>query len=385
MTIAIIGGGASGLMAAISAKLYNEDARVIIVEEREKLGKKILSSGNGRCNFSNVNASPEHYNHPHFVKDTFNKFSVKDTLKFFESLGLMYVNDDEGRLYPISYNASTIQELLIDECVRLGVEIMLNKRALTINKIHDKFNIKLSESDILADKVILTVGGKVGINREVNNNSILSSLKLNQVKQSPALVPLKTSKSQVKGLSGVRVKANATLFKDNKPIFSEYGEVLFKDEGISGIVIFNLSLIVARNGQGKYTVSLDLLPNMSKDDIINRFNKLALDIPKFLKGIFNSKVKDRIIKDCKDLNIDNVANIIKDMRFDIIAPYSFANAQISVGGISIEDINPATLEYKTIPNLYFAGEVIDIDGLCGGYNLQWAWSSGAVAGKSASQ
>jgi len=380
-TIAVIGGGASGLFAAIFAA-GNPDNKVIIIEKNAKLGKKILVTGNGRCNFTNLDIKPSCYNRPEFAKKILNAFSLQDTLRFFEERGLMYASDEEGRVYPRSYNAETVLDILVRELKKPNIEVLINTEVTALEKQREQFIIKCIDREITSDALIVTAGGRVGFNKVEDNFRILRNFDLKITDLCPALVPLKTSKSDVKGLSGIRVKAEVTLLKGGKALFSERGEVLFKDEGLSGIAVFNASLVYQRNKGEEMSISLDLLPEMSIKDIISRFKSLNLPSEQFLNGIFNPKISLSILRKSKSEEIEKIAKIIKNFNFAVTGTYGFESAQITSGGIDVSEVYD-TLQSKKYKNLYFAGEILDIDGMCGGYNLQWAWSSGAVAGLNA--
>jgi predicted Rossmann fold flavoprotein len=381
-TIAIIGGGASGLMAAIQAARQDSEVKVKIIERYSKAGRKILGSGNGRCNFTNLNATPDKYNNPHFVEKTMSHFGLQDTFNFFNELGMMYVTDEEGRTYPRSLTAETLLDILLQECVKLNIEIILNERAHSIIKKKEHFEIVLNERTLLTDKVIIAVGSAAGLKNPVDNGNLLLSLGHTTESDIPALVPLKTLPSAVKGLSGIRVKGRVKLLKNGRKLYEEDGEILFKSEGLSGIAIFEASLFYAREGGGEgYKISLDLVPEMEEIEIKERYNHLGIDLKRFLAGILPYEIALKILKD-SDGKVDLAIKTIKGMSFEVLGPYDFPDAQIAVGGVKLSDVNPKTLESKIVKGLFFAGEALNIDGECGGYNLQWAWSSGAVAGRS---
>lgn len=378
-TIAIVGAGASGLMAAIFAA-NNQDNKVIVFEKTSKAGRKILASGNGRCNFSNINANPKHYNKPEFVSEVLTQFGVKETLQFFNKLGLLEAVDEEGRIYPYSYNSSTVLNLLLNECSRLNVEIRLNSKIDSIIEKGGRYHLLSNGLTTDADRVIITAGSKAGINSEDDIYSIVKQFKHHITPLSPALSPLYTDKRLVVSLAGIRVKGKVSLLCEGRTVHSEDGEILFKKDGLSGIAVFNLSLFYARKGSGsKYSLSLDLMPNLTEKDIIDRFNKLNIPIEQFLDGIFNPMIGNKLVKDSGH-DINRIAKSIKNMVFPIKGVYGYPDAQITIGGVDTKEISPITLESKLHKGLYFAGEIMDIDGECGGYNLQWAWSSGAIAG-----
>lgn len=374
-TIVIIGGGASGLMAACCLP---HNIKVIILEQHSKVGKKILASGNGRCNFTNLDNNENYYNNKEFVKPTLNRLGVRHTLNFFESRGLMYIVDEEKRVYPYSNNANTIREIIINEIQAKGVDIKLKTKVTDIKNTAQGYKIICDNNTIKADYVIISKGGIVDTSSKMNNYDLFQSLNHTIIEPKPALVPIKTSRTSVAGLEGLRVKALVKLIQNDKVIREEVGEVLFKKDGLSGIVIFNLSLIYQRlNNQNDCSISLDLTPHMSQDDLVNRYYTLKLPLSLYLNGIFNPKLSKTILTQAKNSHkIEHIITKIKDLKFKINGCYNFENAQISIGGINTNEINNITFESKLHPNLYILGEAMDIDAECGGHNLQWAFSTG---------
>ncbi len=374
--VAIIGGGASGITAGIFASRKG-DTSVTIYESGTRPLKKLLATGNGRCNFSNANLSPAKYNNPEFVEQALTSFSYKDSLNFFQNLGLMYTKDDEGRLYPYSLKATTISDILLGESTRLKIKIRLGEEVTGIYKNENRFEVATSRGDIqVYDSLIISSGSSASYkNCEIG---FLNTLEIPITKLTPALAPLITHNNAVKGLKGIRVKAQVTASLEGGSIHTEYGEVLFRDNGLSGIVIFNTSLMLARKQIHKCEIALDLLPNLSSEQIIDRYNNLGLPIKEYLRGIFDSSLANHILKVATTRNIEDIAHSIKNLIFKVIGIMGIENAQIICGGIPTELINPRTLELSN--NLYVCGEIIDIDGECGGYNLGWAWISGAICG-----
>ena len=253
--VLIVGGGAAGLTAAIFASLGG--AEVVILEKEARVGKKLLMTGNGRCNLSNLNACGEKYNNEIEVNKIFNEFGVSDTIKFFESLGLMTYSDEEGRVYPITDAATSVLDVLRLKCESLGVNIICNYEVKEIIK-NQKFTIKGTGDDITCDSVIIATGGGMF--------DIVNKLGHTTTRTLPSLSGLKTKKDNIIGLSGVRANALVTLKAGDK-VYSETGEVIFKDEGISGIVILNMSAHLARLEKSEGTLSLNFLPKLSHKEL----------------------------------------------------------------------------------------------------------------------
>ncbi len=381
--VAIIGGGASGLVSAIFSK--TSGCNTVIFEKNARVGKKILQTGNGRCNLSNENISEEFYHggETEFIKTALSDFPKEKTLEFFKNIGLLTISDG-GRIYPISLSATSVLDVLRFKCEDLGVIIKTDCTVKTLTKNGNGFLV----NGEYFDAVIVCTGGKAspssGSDGEffdaVKNFHTITKIK-------PSLVSLKT-KGRVKELKGQRVRCMASLFSDDVLIKKDYGEVLFTDYGLSGIVIMGLS----RDAKCGDIIELDLLPKMSekeaefllktrKEEFKNRETK------DFLSGIFTNRVSMALLKDSNvtskkigDTDIENLKKTIKKWRFEVVDKMSFKEAQVSAGGVKLSEVNPHTMESKIVRNLFFAGEILDVDGDCGGYNLQWAWTSGALAG-----
>lgn len=413
--IIIIGGGASGLFAAINAA--NEDNSVTIIEANDKMGKKILSTGNGRCNFSNLDSLTGKYNcdDNEFIKKIFNAFSNKDIVNTFEKMGLFATNNN-GYLYPASMQAASVSDMLISRCRLAGVKFINNTIVTDIHIAEDGGFVIETETDNInnnyhCDKVILAMGTKAGIKDDFCENMTEFLIEHNHTieKYKPALCGMEVKKDKppfkqfFKNTAGVRWKINASLYIDNDRITTESGELQFTNYGLSGIVIFQLAAMVSRalENNRKATVLIDFLPEYDINELVNAVcmqyayeKKSVYDI---LMGILNSKLAMELINiysyyvdnEVKPFNknlpkdkLTDMFKFFKKVEFNINRTNDFTKAQVCCGGIDVDGINPYTMESKYIKNLYFTGEVINVDGKCGGYNLQWAWSTGYVAGKS---
>ena len=376
MKIAIIGAGASGLVAGLCASKNND---VTIYCADEKIGKKILVTGNGRCNLTNTQGFDTAYNQD--VSKFFEKISNLDIIKFFNNLGLEIYVDEEGRVYPLSNSAQSVVEVLTNALAKDNVNIKFEK--VEDIKIDNRFNVITNLSNEEYDKVIIATGSE---------NVLLDKMKIKYKPFSPSLVALKT-KENTKELSGLRLtNVKVTLDVDNKK-YTEFGEVLFKDKGLSGICIFNISAYLARKNNFNAKIYIDLLPKFTYENVVimltNRLKLNFKNISEFMTGLFNKKINKYLLKNLnldeqkniKELNsniIEKIAKIIKNLPFNVVGYYE--NNQVKSGGVRLCDLTE-NCEYKDIKNLYFIGEVVDVDGLCGGYNLSWAFVSAMLAGE----
>lgn len=365
MKVAIIGGGASALMCA---SFCTSD--VTIFSNEEKLGKKILLTGNGRCNLTNVHYNNFSYNTN--IDSYLQKFDHKNTLDFFNKIGLLTYVDEMGRVYPISNTATSVVDVFVNYLGTKKVEV-INTQVQKIEKLGDGF---LVNETYHFDKVVIATGSTA---------NLLDNLNIKYNKFFPSLVALKT-KQNTKRLSGLRLSNVIVKSKG----YSEYGEVLFKDSGLSGICIFNLSSLLAREHNYQSILSIDLLPKYSKEELeeilTKRLKNNYKNMKTFMQGIFHREINKYLLNICKineeekpcKNNIQKLVKNIKSLEFDIVGTYD--NNQVNNGGVSLQDLT-SDLEYKGIKGLYFIGEVCDVDGLCGGYNLQWAWTSGKIVGE----
>ena len=375
--VAIIGGGASGLVAAIMSRRNGDD--VTIYEMNDRVGKKILQTGNGRCNFCNLNLSSKFYN-TEFVNSVFDKFGLKEIINFFEELGLVWHADGEGRMYPLSNSASTILDILRFECERLGVDFKLGQKIASINKNQKGFNI-LSD---FYDKVILSSGN-------VDEN-MLNKFGHFQTEKREGLTSVIVNKEDVSGLGGVRVKCRVSISLGEEN-HSESGELQFKTDGLSGICIFNISSLISRKNAKFPEIFIDFMENLTNNQLklkieeqVKRCKNLTVD--KIFVGMFHKNLAQLLIKkvglktsddtslldECK---IDRFVSIIKNYPVKVIGVNE--GGQVKVGGYKTVEFDD-NLQSKFVDNLYVVGECLDVDGLCGGYNLAWAWASGAIAG-----
>ncbi len=386
--IIIIGAGASGLAAAISAKRTSPQKSVAVLEALPRVGKKILATGNGRCNLTNKNAVAEAYSNSSFAAPVLREYTSERVIDFFRSIGVMCVTDAEGRVYPMSNTASTVSDALRNEAQCLGAELICDRHIDSVNAEKGHFTV----GDIEADKVIICTGGKASASQGTDGSgyTILKRLGHRITDVRPGLVQLVVDEN-TKFLKGVRVKANVTLERDGKIVDSAKGEVLFTDYGLSGISVMDISRSVKK---GRYICRIDMLPECGFDkarDFILSLKK-SMPIVNALGGMLPKKAAEYILKSCGinclssvgSLGERRIAEIIKKSKafpFTVNSTRGFSGAQISVGGANVNEFKPNTLESKLVAGLYCAGEVLDVDSVCGGFNLQWAWASGLAAGK----
>ncbi|GFP78237.1 NAD(P)/FAD-dependent oxidoreductase [Clostridium fungisolvens] len=408
--IVVVGGGASGLLAAITAKDYGAD--VAIIEGTDRVGKKILTTGNGRCNISNslIGFPFENYHseNPNFFNYCLNNFSVEDTKNLFLLLGLPIIELEKGKMYPQSLQASSVVDIL-----RFAIEdrnIPVYNSFKVKNIVHNDDIFKLSTSDlslgtISCGKVILACGGKSAHKTGSDGSAYNLAYHLGHsiIEPIPALIQLKLEHRSLKALSGIKFDGFSEVVVNGLPLRKEFGEILFTDYGISGPPILQLSRIASYSlsKNKEVVISVDMMPEKSIEDIHNFFEShWAMVSHRTLMesfiGVINKKLIPILLKEagiqdihkpCYSLDWkekNNIINLLKNWSFKCIGTNGFDSAQVTAGGVNTKEVDSKTLQSKIVPNLYFCGEILDVDGDCGGFNLQWAWSSGVLAGKSAS-
>lgn len=364
MKIAIIGGGVSGVTCAINRKRNHPSDEVFIFEHSDKLLKKVLATGNGKCNIANTGKLV--YNNELATKIV-NEYDYEYQNKFLESLNVK--TKLVGNLsYPMSESAVTVRNALLKEIDRLRIKVISECNLLDYIKENDGYRLKTDKGDYYFDVVIFSTGGK-SLPKSGSDGSIVSLLLSHGYKFKefvPALCPIYT-KENTRLLDGTRVKSKVTLISDNKVVFEESGEVLFKNKGLSGIVIFNASRIIAHDLSKKYIIELDLLPDVEEEELeaFLRENDQETLLEKYLHP--------NLVKYLS--NDKNIIQSIKSCRFNFDKLYGFENSQISIGGLCLTEVNDS-LESKKEKNIYFIGELLDVDAPCGGYNLMWAIASG---------
>ena len=397
--IAVIGGGASGMIVAITARKSGKE--VVVLERKDRILKKVLITGNGRCNITNVNANISNYFGKNIssVENILNSFNPQDTMDFFNGLGIICNEENRGKVYPLSGQASSVVDALRFEAERLGVRIETEFYVRKIEKEGFKFKIYSEErKKIEAGRVIIAAGGQSYPELGSNGSGFELAKELGHsvTRLSPSIVQLKTEKHQVKGLQGIKTDAAVTAYGDNKKICTYDGELLFTDYGISGNVVFNISFVMPLYKNVEFEIDfMEKFDYNELYEILKERKKMMshLTMENYFNGMINKKLGqflskvsgiEKLSKPVKDLNdseIRKLCTVLKKYRIKILDTTGFKNAQVTAGGVSLDEVNSETLESKIVKGLYFSGEVLDVYGECGGFNLQWAWASGYIAGK----
>ena len=387
--ICIIGGGASGLMAAIMAA--REGGEVTLLEHNEKTGRKLLATGNGRCNLTNIHQEPSCY---HSLSGTLaweilQGFSLQDTICFFSQIGV-YTKNREGYLYPASMQASSVQELLEMEARYRKVKIKCREHVKEIRQEEQGFRVLTETWSYPADKVILAAGSRASSIQGADGSGyeLAQALGHRIISPLPALVPLKGKGNWFSKWAGVRTEGRVSLLAEGQIFDQAQGEIQMTDYGVSGIPVFQVSGRAVRLiGEGvKVTLLLDFLPDFDEAGLTaflkNRQDQCPYkSVKQLLIGLLPQKLAEVLMMGNPD--ISQLAHKIKEFPVEIRGNKSYDQAQVCSGGVPLEEIDPKTMESRKVPGLYLAGEILDADGICGGYNLQWAWTTGALAGKSA--
>ena len=391
MDIIIIGAGASGIVTAINAK--NENNRVILLEKNDRIGKKLLATGNGRCNYTNMNLSEKNYSSPDFVKRTLEDFSNEDLINYFRILGLESTLDG-NRVYPISLKANSVLNILIYWLEKKGIEVKTKSQVKEIKKTKKGYEVITNEEILRADVVVAAFGGKAmpasgsdGVSFE-----ILKKMGIRVTDLKPALTQLKLESKYLKHLSGTKVIGRARLLRDEKVIDEREGEILFTNYGISGPPILDMSV----NTKEGDIIEVPLINNLKEDSIDMVYNRYYMfpdfSLEEFLMGLVDKKFIHYIV-DSLDMDKNTAMNMISmgdfekiiclllKSRFKVTGNTGFKNAQVTRGGVSLDEVSPENYEAKKYKDLYIIGEALNIDGDCGGYNLHFAFGCGYRLGK----
>ncbi len=398
MNVVVIGAGASGLMAAITAA--RRGAKVTILEQKDRIGKKILSTGNGRCNFTNLAQEPQFYRSENesFPWKIIEKFPAQNVIAFFLELGI-YSKNRNGYMYPHSDQATAVLDVLRMELERLHVRVLTEHKCIQIIPSKKGFKIQTNQGVIKADKVILSAGSKAApvTGSDGSGYGLAKDLGHHLVPVLPALVQLRCKENFYKAIAGVRVNGTVSLYLDNACVAKDTGEIQLTNYGISGIPVFQVSRYAALGlyQKKKVTAQLNFMPEFTEkqfhDFLLNRVkSRPEKTVEEFLIGMLHKKLCDLFIKcasidkkkqvgTCTAEEIHRLEKLIQQFEVEVKETNSFEQAQVCAGGIDTTEVQEETLESRYIPGLYFTGEILDVDGICGGYNLQWAWSSGYVA------
>ncbi len=393
MEVAVIGGGASGIACAVSLKKQNKNIGVTVYERMPRILKKILVTGNGRCNLTNVGSSEKYFRgDTEVLQYAFSEYPPKSNIEFFNSMGLLTRTEAQGRVYPVSGQASAVVNALLCECERVGVKVLTDTEITEARRSGSGF---LLNGKYRADKLVIASGGSAARAQGTDGGSfrLLKGLGVDVKSPVPALTGVIID-GFPKSVKGVRNICTAELFVGGQSRYAETGEVQFNDYGVSGIPIMQLSGIVAENTEKNLSLTLDLLPDTDKAEL-TRFllgqkkaypEKSAEEwasgiLPKalgnYVLALANIRSAQRLC-DIPDGKIRAFSDNIKRLELKPTGVRGFEYAQVTSGGVPKSEINLQTLECKKVKNLYVTGEAVNVYGLCGGHNLQWAWSSGRL-------
>lgn len=395
------------MLAAISAARLG--AHVTILEKNPRVGKKILATGNGRCNFTNVNAGYSCYSseNPGFVQKALSDFTASDAISFFEELGIQHKVEEMGKVFPMSDQASSILDVLLYELNRLGVNIICDSNVVDIIPENGSFILKTKDGNkYRGDSVVLAPGGKAMPSSGSDGYGYDLALKLGHTMTDtfPALVQLMLEGDYFKRIDGVKFIGTAEIIDNNGSVIKDRGDILFTNYGVSGPPVLQISRKAGellKSGK-QATLKISILDTISKEEVTDLIDRrFKTDLNKTVEFSFVGLINKRLIpvvllqagiSDLKrpvsgitSKERDRIAEILTDWRFNIRGTKSWPSAQVTAGGINTREIDENTMESFLIKGLYFAGEIMDVDGMCGGYNLQWAWSSGFIAGRSAAK
>ncbi len=402
--IIIVGAGASGLTAGIFAA--RRGAHVLILEHMDRAGKKILATGNGKCNFTNEKQGIAYYHgkNPAFVLPALRQFGLQETLQFFEELGVYPKKKRDGYYYPASGQAVSVVETLLMECRRLDVRIAYNIGIREIVKENEQYSFHTKQGIFKSRCCIIATGGKAAkkTGSDGSGNLYIEKFGHKLTDIVPSLVQLQGKQSFLKEIAGIRADGKIQVYIDGEKIAEDMGELQLTAFGVSGIPTFQVSRyasLALLHGKKVFT-TLNFLPGLTREEaqelLERRFCRYGggKNADQALTGLFPDKLNKVLLKEahipphkpavhCTVQELGGLADKAQCLRIDITGTKGFDNAQVSAGGVDTDEVNPTTMESRLVPGLYFCGEVLDVDGMCGGYNLQWAWCSGHIAGVSA--
>ena len=396
MVIGIIGGGASGMAAALAAA-ENKNVQVILLERQARVGRKLQATGNGRCNLTNLHAAQGGYHGDDagFADHAIGQFSPEATLEWFRSLGLFTVAEDSGRVYPYSDQANSVVDVLRFALEKPNITVKLGFEVEKVKKTANGFRLEAKEETLECDKLIIACGGLAGtkLGGTMSGYKLLRAFGHKCTKLRPTLVQLKSGWNGVAGLKGVRANCHAAIYHNGEKFSESTGELQFTEYGLSGPVIFEISRDACQ-GAGEWLCRLDFLPEISEETIASELlRRKQTDLPssELLTGILHNRLgrvltqtagisANRRVKELSEYEFHQLAKLVKTFDVSLTEPMGMDSAQVTAGGIATREFDETTMESRIVPGLYACGEVLDIDGDCGGYNLQWAWSSGRLAG-----
>ena len=396
MNVCVIGGGAAGMLAALTAA--ENGHRVLLLERQSRVGRKLLATGNGRCNLSNYHVSPAHYHGgAGFCDFALSQFDVGETLQYFSSLGLLTVSEASGRIYPMSNMAGSVLDVLRYALERPEIDLQTGQTVTAVRKMPEGFSVKTETDTFSARCLILAAGGAAGskVGGGMDGYRLAKSLGHHRTALYPSLVQLKTDPTYPRALKGVKAQCGISICRGSQVLARNSGEVLFTEYGVSGPAIFDLSRSVSAGGSD-LTCLLNFFPNWEEAEVLHWLSQrqaamAAHEASTLLTGSCHTRLGQMICKSAGFTNqraagltrddLRRIARQATHFALPITGTCGFDQAQVTAGGLDTSEFDPRTLQSRLVPGLYACGELLDIDGDCGGYNLQWAWSSGRLAGK----
>ena len=395
--VIVIGGGASGMMAALTAA---ENGRsVVLLERQSRVGRKLLATGNGRCNLTNYHVSPDHYHgeDSSFCAHALCAFDTGTTLQYFASLGLLTVSEDSGRVYPMSNMAGSVLDVLRYALERPGIRVCTGQAVTAVKRIAEGFTVRTETEVFAARKVILAAGGAAGskVGGVMDGYRLAKMLGHHRTVLYPSLVQLRTDPTYPRALKGVKAECSIAILRGGERVAANHGEVLFTEYGVSGPAIFDISRAVSTGGEG-LVCALDFFPDWELREVLDwlRLRREAMgahEASTLLVGSCHTRLGQMLCKAAGFTNQPAVSLTDDDLRriaaqatgftLPITGTCGFDQAQVTAGGLQTGEFDPRTMQSRLVPGLYACGEVLDVDGDCGGFNLQWAWSSGRLAGQ----
>lgn len=399
-TVLVIGGGASGMMAALTAA--ESGRRVVLLERQQRVARKLLATGNGRCNLTNTGACAANYHGEDaaFALPALSRFTPEDTLGFFHALGLVTVTEHGGRVYPLSNSANSVVDVLRFALERAGVELRCGVCARSLSRTPSGagYIVGTDAGDIAADYLIVACGGAAGakLGGVTDGYELLKPLGHKRTRLCPALVQLTAEPEYPRALKGVRADAALTLLAGDEIAARSCGEVQFTETGLSGPAAFDVSRAVS-TGDGGFTASLDLMRGYSAAEVADMLARRCRDLPvlpcaELFTGMLHNRLGRMLVRYARldasaplfslsPAQRQTAADAVKGFSLRVTGTEGFDSAQVTAGGIRTSGFDPETLQSWFMPRLFVCGELLDIDGDCGGYNLQWAWASGRLAGR----
>lgn len=395
--VIILGGGASGLLCAVAAKRKQPQLTVAVIEKNDRVGKKLLATGNGRCNLTHDGMSAAHFtgSFRRQSRAVFDRIGTEQLLAYFRSLGLLTTKDSEGRYYPLSRQASSVLDTLRFHCDNLGVQLFCGETVKSIRR-RQSFTVTAADSVFTAPKLVLATGAKAApkLGGSGSGMDILKNLGHTVIPFAPALCPVKAASPVLKSLKGLRAHGTVTLLRGGSSVKTTRGEVQFNEDCLSGICVFDLSLHAQKDDR----IRLDLLPDLSETDVYqllvqNRKHFSHQTADNLLTGILQKRLAQAVLKaahvtdfsrTCAALNTQELhaaAQTAKALAFTVAGNADFDRAQACKGGVCGSEIDAHTMQSKRCKGLYICGEAIDLCGACGGYNLHFAFASGIIAGE----